>query len=288
MKKMMCAFLACGMILAFGPQTASCGEPIKIGVAAMISPKDTFKFYQATLDYIGEKAGETVELVQKPSYDDMDVALKSEEVKIAFVCSGPYVKDKADFGADLLVAPVSYGKTFYNAYIIAGKDSPIKSMAEMEGKKFAFTDPKSNTGAIVPTYMVGKNFNKTPEKFFAELQFSKSHDKSIEMVAKGLVDGASVDSLIYDYAVKTNPVYTSQTKIVDKSPDYGIPPIVATKGLDPAVKEKIKKAFLEMGDDPKGKEILSKIGVDKFIVPDDKNYDSVREMAAWIKDFEKK
>ena len=132
------------------------------------------------------------------------------------------------------------------------RTAPIKDMAGLKGKKFAFTDPKSNTGAIVPTYMVAKEFNVKPEKFFGEVIFTKSHDRSIEAVAKKIVDGASIDSLIYDYAAKKNPAYTSQTKIIKKSPAYGIPPLVVKKDMDPALKNKIRNILLNMHTDPAG------------------------------------
>lgn len=258
-------------------------QPLKIGVAAMISPKETVKFYKDIVDYVGKKVGIPVEMVQRESYDEMDNLLEKGEVKIAFICSGPYVKNKEKFGVQLLVAPQSYGKPFYHAYIIVHKDSPIKSLADLKGKSFAFTDPKSNTGKLVPTYMVAKSFNKTPEEFFSKIVYTKSHDKSIEAVAKKIVDGASVDSLIYDYAAKKNPVYTSLTKIIEKSQPYGIPPVVVTKDFDPNLKEKIKQAFLNMHNDPEGKRILEGIMVDKFIIPKDSDYNSVREMEKWIK-----
>lgn len=258
-------------------------QPLKIGVAAMISPKETVKFYKEIVDYIGKKMEIPVEMVQKESYDEMDKLLERGEVNIAFICSGPYVKNKEKFGVELLVAPQSYGKPFYHAYIIVHKDSPIKSLTDLKGKSFAFTDPKSNTGKLVPTYMIAKNFNKIPEQFFSKITYTKSHDKSIEAVAKKIVDGASVDSLIYDYAAKKNPVYTSLTKIIEKSPPYGIPPVVVTKNFDPNLKEKIKQTFLNMHKDPEGKKILDGIMVDKFIVPKDSDYNSVREMEKWIK-----
>ncbi|MBI5017920.1 MAG: phosphate/phosphite/phosphonate ABC transporter substrate-binding protein [Deltaproteobacteria bacterium] len=287
MKKRSLALSLLAATLAFSVTAAHAAEKLKIGVAAMISPKETFKYYQDLLNYIGEKVGLEVELVQKPTYAEMDGLLKNEEVGVAFVCSGPYVKDKAEFGVELLVAPVSYGQPFYHAYIIVPKDSLAKAMSDLGGKKFAFTDPHSNTGYIVPTYMIGKGFSKTPEQFFKEIMFTKSHDKSIEAVAKKLADGAAVDSLIFDYAAKTNPQYTKETRILEKSPAYGIPPIVVTKAMDPAVKAKLRDAFLKVHEDPKGKEIISKIMVDKFIVPDDANYDSVREMEKWLKEFAK-
>ncbi len=257
-------------------------EPVKIGVAAMISPKETVKYYKQLIDYIGTKLGSPVEMVQKENYDEMDGLLEHGDVHVAFICSGPYVKDHSKFGAELLVAPQSYGQPFYNAYIIVHKDSSIKDMAGLKGKRFAFTDPKSNTGKIVPAYMIAKEFNATPEKFFGEVLYTRSHDKSVEAVAKKVVEGASIDSLIYDYAAKKNPVYTSQTKIIKRSPSYGIPPLVVRKEMDPVLKNKIKNILLNMHNDPEGKAILSGIMVDKFIVPKDSDYNSVREMSDWI------
>lgn len=261
---------------------AVAAEPIKIGVAAMISPKETVRYYKQLIDYVGTKLGSPVEMIQKENYDEMDAMLERGDVQVAFLCSGPYVKDHSKFGAELLVAPQSYGQPFYHAYIIAHKDSPIKDMAGLKGKKFAFTDPKSNTGAIVPSYMVGKEFGVKPDKFFSEIIFTKSHDKSIEAVAKKVVAGASIDSLIFDYAAKKNPAYTSQTKIIRKSPPYGIPPLVVRKGMDPALKDKLKNILLTMHTDPAGKAILDGIMVDKFIVPKDSDYNTVREMDAWL------
>jgi phosphonate transport system substrate-binding protein len=263
--------------------TAFAAEPpVKIGLAAMISPKETVRYYKEMLDYVGEKLGRPVEMVQKPNYDAMDAALETGELGFAFVCSGPYVKDKAKFKAELLVAPQSYGAPVYYSYILVPLDSPAKSFADLAGKKFAFTDPKSNTGKIVPTYMVGKRFSKTPEAFFGNVSFTYSHDKSIEAVAKKVVDGSAVDSLIYDYLAAKSPTYTKLTRILEKSPPYGIPPVIVTPGADPKLKEKVKDIFLKMHEDKKGKEILAGIMVDKFVVPKDKDYDSVREMDVWL------
>lgn len=273
------------MSLAAAPVQAA--EPLKIGLAAMISPKETISYYGQMLRWVGRRIGIPIEIILEENYDLMDAKLEHGEVGIAFICSGPYVKDHAKFGAELLVAPQSHGQPFYHSYIIVPKDSPAKSFGDLKGKKFAFTDPKSNTGKLVPTYMVAKEFNKTTEQFFGETIYSKSHDKSIEAVAKKVVDGAAVDSLIYDYAAKKNTLYTSETKILVKSPPYGIPPVVALKDFDPKLKEELRRAFLSMHEDPEGQAILGGIMVDKFIVPKDSDYDLVREMGAWVEKMNK-
>jgi len=260
-------------------------EPLKIGLAAMITPKKAFSYYKDLFDYVGRKTGRDVEMVQRPTYDEMDNLLRTSEVKTAFICSGPYVRDNKEFGVEILVAPVVSGKPFYHAYIITSKNSPYTSLAELEGKSFAFTDPKSNTGKLVPTYMLAKRFKKTPEEFFSSIKYSGSHDRSIEMVAKGLVNGASVDSLIYDYLYKKGSRYVKLTKIIEKSEAYGIPPVVVTKDIDPSLKERLRKVFLNMHNDPEGRRILNGLMIDRFIVPDDRNYDTVRQMEEWLKGF---
>lgn len=285
MKRFVASALVLSMSLVSAPVQAD--EPLKIGLAAMISPKDTVKYYGQMLQWVGKKIGRPVEMVQEENYDLMDAKLEKNELGVAFLCAGPYVKDHDKFGAELLVAPQSYGQPLYYSYILVPKDSPAKSFADLKGKKFGFTDPKSNTGCLVPTYMVAKDFNTTPDKYFSEIVYTKSHDKSIEAVAKKMVDGVAVDSLIYDYAAKKNPIYTSGTKILVKSPPYGIPPVVVRKDLDPALKEKLRNAFLSMHEDAEGKAILAGIMVDKFIIPKDADYNSVRDMAAWIEKMKK-
>jgi phosphonate transport system substrate-binding protein len=207
--------------------------------------------------------------------------LRTGKLDAAFVCSGPYIDGKKNFGLELLVAPQAYGALVYYSYILVKRDSRFSSFEELRGRRFAFTDPLSNTGKLVPTYMLAK-MNETPEKFFKEIIFTMSHDKSIKAVAQGVVDGAAVDSLIWEYLNATNPEFTSKTRILKKSQPYAVPPVVVPHNLDPGLKDKLKMALLNAHLDPKGRKILQKMKIDKFAEIDDRNYDSIREMQGWL------
>jgi len=63
--------------------------PVRIGVASMITPVDAVKYYQDIVDYISEKLGVPVEMVQRRTYDEMDKMLEKGEVDAAFICSAP-------------------------------------------------------------------------------------------------------------------------------------------------------------------------------------------------------
>lgn len=257
-------------------------EKVRIAVGGMITPKEGVVYYRDLLRYIQDKIGKKIKYVDRDSYAEINEMLKTGKLEAAFVCSGPYADGKKQFGLELLVAPQAYGATVYYSYIIVAKDSPFQSFGELRTKRFAFTDPLSNTGKLVPTYMLAK-INETPERFFKEVIFTMSHDKSIKAVAQGIVDGAAVDSLIWEYLNATNPEFTSKTRILKKSPPYAIPPVAVPRNLDPGLKDKMKQAFLNTHLDPKGRKILKKMKIDKFVEIGDGAYDSVREMQDWLK-----
>lgn len=270
------------------PRQVDLREPhLRIAVGGMITPKAGYGYYRQFLDYIGEKVGMQVDFVDRDNYAEINKLVNTGNVDVAFVCGGPYVIGHDKFGMELLAAPQAYGETVYYSYIIVNKDSAISGFEGLRGKSFAFTDPLSNSGTLVPTYMLAR-MHETPNTYFSKTIFTQTHDKSIKAVAQGIVEGASVDSLIWEYENRADPEFTSRTRIIKKSPPYGIPPVVVRPGLDPKVKEQIRMAFLNAHRDPKGKAILAGMMIDKFVPIGDSAYDSIREMDKWIADHREK
>jgi phosphonate transport system substrate-binding protein len=255
---------------------------LRIAIGAMISPRLTLRYYEDLLKVITGKLGMKPVFIQRKTYAEVNQLLKDRQVDVAFVCSGPYVRGKQDFSMELLVVPVVNGKRVYYSYLIVHKDSPLKNLHDLRGKKFAFTDPDSNTGKLVPTYMLAK-MGERPESFFRETFFTYSHDNSIQAVAEKLADGAAVDSLIWDYFDKNDPRYTSQTRILEKSLPYGIPPIVVNPSLDPALKQRLREIFLHLHEDQATAALLKKMNIDRFETGDDGLYDSIRELEKWMR-----
>ncbi len=257
-------------------------ETMHIGVAAMLSPKETLHVYNEIVEYIGKGLGKKTIMVYTKNYAEMNKMIKDKEIDAAFVCSGPYVKGHDEWGMQLIAAPQMYGEKVYYSYIIVSVESAINIFEDLRGKTFAFTDPISNTGTLAPTYELAK-INETPRTFFRTYIFSGTHDKSIEMVARRIVEGAAVDHLIWEFMNAVKPAYTSKTKIIAKLGPFGIPPFVVHPDMDIETKKKLREILLDADKDPEGKAILSKIYIDKFVVPEDNWYDSVRDMEKLLK-----
>jgi len=254
---------------------------LRVAVGGMITPREGFGYYRQFLDYMGEKLDNKVDYVDREDYAEINALLKSGKVDVAFVCGGPYVDGHGSFGMELLVAPQVHNNTVYYSYIIVSQDSPLKSFQDLRGKSFAFTDPLSNTGKLVPTYMLAR-LGQTPKRFFSKTQYTRAHDSSIKAVAEKLVDGAAVDSLIWEFDNSRNPEFTSKTRIIERSPAFAIPPVVVRPGMDPELKERIRAVFLNAHNDAKGREILRHMMIDKFVKIDDRAYDSIRAMKTFM------
>lgn len=252
-------------------------KPLRVAVAAVISPKGTVESYSDLLAYLGHKLNRRVELVQRQTYAEVNDLVKNGDVDVAFVCTSAYVVGQRDFGMELLVAPQVTGETVYYSLLIVPANSPARSMADLRGKVFAFTDPMSLTGRVYPTSLV-KSLNAAPESFFSRIFFTYSHDNAIQAIANQMADGADVDSLVYSYLTARDLTIAPRVRVIDRSPAFGIPPVVVSPNLSPQLKETLRELFLYMDSDPAGQTVLRNLMIDRFVLVSDRIYDSARAL----------
>jgi phosphonate transport system substrate-binding protein len=255
--------------------------PLRISVAAVISPRGTVESYQPLLDYLSEALERPVELVQRRTYEETNDLVESGEVDLAFVCTSAYVTGHDNFDMRLLVAPEVNGATTYHSLLIVPIDSPAQTMADLRGKVFAFTDPISNSGRVYPTYLV-QQLGFTPEIFFARTFFTYNHDDAIRAVADQLADGAAVDSLVYEYALERDPTLSERIRIIHRSPAFGIPPVVVSPNIRPQTQALLQETLLGMSESSEGQAALTSLGIDAFVLIDDSAYDSARELISEV------
>jgi phosphonate transport system substrate-binding protein len=265
------------------PASATSVIPLRVAVAAVISPKGTVESYQPLLDYLGARLSRPVELVQRRTYAEVNDLVENGQVDMAFVCTSAYIAGHAEFGMELLAAPLVNGEAIYYSALIVPANSPAESMADLRGKVFAFTDPMSTSGRMYPTLLV-LELGSAPERFFSRTFFTYSHDDAIRAVAEGLADGAAVDSIVYDFALERDPALAGKTRVIHRSPPLGIPPAVAGPRARPQLKAELQALLTGMAGDPGGggPRALQSIGVERFVPIEDSAYDSARALLARV------
>ena len=252
-------------------------QTLRVAVAAMVSPKETFIYYRELIDYIGAKLDRDTVLVQRKTYGEVNDLLTRENIDLAFICTGPFVTGNEKFGFEAIATPVIRGQPVYQSYLIVHRDSPFHALEDLKGRDFAFTDPDSNTGAMVPRYWL-KQMGVKPENFFRTVIYTYSHDNAIMAVAKKLVDAAAVDGHLWEYYQLRNDFYSGKTRVIKKSEPFGSPPLVISNALDPGLKSALVHIVLTMHEDPEGLRILTGLMIDRFETPKAEWYAPVKTM----------
>jgi len=252
--------------------------PIRVAAASIVSPQETIRSYGLFFNYLEREVGHQIDLVQRKTYEETYDLLRYGTLDMAMVCTYLYVRGHDEIGVDLLAAPQVNGRAQYRSLVIVRADSQIEDFGDLAGKRFAFTDPLSTSGRLYPLSVL-RELGVEPGAFFASTTYTYSHDNSIKAVVQGVVDGAAVDSLVFDQWAVKNPELGLSLRVVDHSDWLPSPPMIVSKKVDPHLREAFREALLGMHEDPEGKRILAELGIEQFVLQRDEDYAPVRELA---------
>ena len=248
---------------------------IRIAIAPTVSPEKSMEMYEPFVDYMAGKLGMKPTAIYRQTYSETNDLVRYQQCDIAIVCTYPFIRGEKEFGMQALVVPQVNGERTYQSIIVVPATSRANTIFDLRGKRFASADIMSTTGWLFPAMLL-MDSGEVPDKFFGQHILTRSHDRSMQAVIDGFVDGAAVHGLVYNQMVEENPSILQKVKILTKSGPFGIPPVVAHPNLDPKLRQAIQSVLLNMHEDAHGKTILKKLQIDRFVVPDAHHFDSLR------------
>jgi len=131
--------------------------------------------------------GVPVKVFTPADYDGVIQGLLGGTIDFAWLGASAYAKTYLTDpeAVDVMLTKQNIdGSTGYYSIGFARKDSGITTMEDAKGKTFAFADPNSTSGYLVPAAELQASFGKL-EEYFAEVKFSGGHEQSIVGVHNG-------------------------------------------------------------------------------------------------------
>jgi phosphonate transport system substrate-binding protein len=189
--------------------------------------------------------------------------MRSGRLHVAGISTGPTV-----FGVNLAgYVPMSImckgdGTFGYKLQLITQKDSDIKEVKDLKGRKVAHVTPSSNSGNQAPRALF-KDMGVTPDVDY-EVTYSGKHDNSIMGVANGDYEAAPIASSVLERMVTKDVVKMEDLKVIWESDPFPTTSYGVAYNLNPELQEKIREAFLTF--DWKGTALEKEFGkqADKF------------------------
>lgn len=237
------------------------------------------------VQYLQKKLGVPIEIKTATDYAGVITGMQFKHVDFAYFGPKSYVEAAKRANAEAFVVEQSKdGSSGYHGLIITKKGRGLKSMKDIKGKTWAFTDPNSTSGTLVPTVYFYKELKIDPEKYFSKVIYSGSHEASMMSVNNGKVDAASTNDL--DMARGDGKQWNAKQdfEIIWKSKLIPASPMAYRKDLPASLKKALKKAFLEYKD-PEG---LEKLKLKAYVDGSDKLFDPIRDQMEVKAALEKK
>ncbi|WP_243094216.1 PhnD/SsuA/transferrin family substrate-binding protein [Thermus thalpophilus] len=239
--------------VALGPPYAKEAEGggVRIVVAGMRSPVEA-EPYREFLRGLEAHLGERVEVFGRRTYREVLEALRQGEADLGFLCTLAAGLGVEEGFLEVLLA--SDTVVPYQSLVVVREDAPYRSLAELEGRPFAFTDPLSNTGHAWPRLLA----RELGEGFFARSFFTYSHDRALWAVREGLAEGAAVDGVVYA------TLGFKGLRVLARGSADPPPPVVARKGLPEKEKARLMEALLALAEKPESAKALRALGLKGF------------------------
>ncbi len=192
MKTILAAALATTALIA--PATAQEITEFRIGLLGGENAQDRLASNECFRAYTEELLGVPTRLFTAADYNGVIQGLIGGTLDMAWLGASSYAAvyvEDPEAVEPVLVKTNLDGSYTYHSIGFVRVDSGITSLDDMAGKKFAFADPNSTSGYLIPLVeLPALGYAMEPGTFFGDVVFSGGHEQSIVGVANGDFDAA--------------------------------------------------------------------------------------------------
>lgn len=235
--------------------------------------------------YLSKELDFPVEYVPVKSYPDAIEAFRTNRVQLAWFggLSGVMARRVVP-NSEAIVR--GYEDIFFKSYFIAHHRSgitPSNSMPEaIIGKKFLFGSELSTSGRLIPEYYLRKFFLRSPKELFKEINYSRDHVETIELVQSGEYPVGAVNFRIWEREMIKGNIDVNKVSIIWETPTYPNYHWTIRNDVEAAwgvgTKEKVKQTLLTINDP----EILNAFPRLKFVPTRNEDFDTLALIAEII------
>lgn len=261
---------------------------LEFGIISTESQDNQKPKWEPFIDAMEVALGRSVNASYATDYAGVIEAMGAGKVQIAWYGGKSYVTAAENADAEAFAQTIAAdGSDGYYAYLITNKENPI--LADIDVEKgdgdqyvlknaskltFAFNDPESTSGYLVPSYYIFAQAGVNPNEAFEELVFAGSHEATAQAVANNQVDVATNNSESLNALKESDTAALDKIQVIWTSPVIPSDPLAYRKDLPDCLKTQIKDFFYNYKDAA----ILGPLDWSKFVPADDSKWNTIREL----------
>ena len=245
-----CLFL---MQVPLSQQASYAGEPgstaavYTVYVVPQFEQRKLYAVWSPIVEDLKRRTGLNFKLITTLNIDDFHKAYVRGEFDFVYVSSYTLTRFHDTQGYIPLVADAAP----MSGIVVVRKDSPIKSVADLDGKVVAFPSPH----AVAASLLVRSELDQIHHVKITPLNAS-THSSVYLHVAKGLAAaGGGANKTLQEQSESIR----AQLRVIYTTRSFPSHPIAAHPRVPPEVRDKVRDAILAMAGTREGEEMLAKV-----------------------------
>lgn len=240
------AFLLCSWI------NAEADEPLRLAVHPYLGASELVDRFTPLTEYLEEHLDRKISLEISRNYQEHIKKIGQDRVEIAYLGPASYVKMVATYGGKKILARLETGGTpTFQGFIIVCRDSSIKELTDLKGKRFAFGDPNSTMSHLVPRYMLEKA-GITLKDLSGYSFINNHHNVALGVLMDHFDAGAVKEEVFYEYKEKG-------LQPLARTPPISEHLFVASSKLPQETFKALQQHLFDLEESPHGRKILKAI-----------------------------
>ncbi|HEY8450192.1 MAG TPA: putative selenate ABC transporter substrate-binding protein [Bacillota bacterium] len=230
-------------------------------------------------EYLEQATGLNVQYVPAADYAAVVTGFERGDIHLAWFGGLTAVQAIAAVPGSEAVAQRPRDAEFHSVFIVQA-DLPVDELPDLKGLTFTFGSESSTSGHLMPRYFL-LQAGIDPERDFATVEYSGSHDTTIKLVEAGTYQSGALNEAVWEDRLEAGQVDTEKVRAFYRTPAYYDYNWTIRAGVDevfgPGTKERVVEALLAIG--PEQKELLELFQTDRFMPTRNENYEAIRTVA---------
>ena len=240
-----------------------------LAVVPQFTPSEVHRSWSPIVEKLSRAIGQQIEIKTYPSIQKFETAFLNGEIDLAYMNPYHAVMAKRAQGYIPLLRDDANRLT---GILLVQRDSPIKSIKELNGKELAFPAPNSFAASLYMRALLAEQ-----EKISITPRYLKTHSNVYRHVIMGeAVAGAGVNNTLK----REPPEVQAQLRVLFETPGVAAHPLAAHPRVPEGLRQTVTNTLLEMQNDPAGQKLLADIQLPKPVRADyAKDYQPLEKLA---------